>query len=39
MYNPGQKVVNKFTKLSEINFCMKCFTAAFLKVFNGNVKI
>ena len=38
-YNPGQRVVNKFTKLSKLDFCMECFTADFLRVFNKNVKI
>ena len=28
-YNPGQNVVNKFTKLSKIDFCMECFTPGF----------
>ena len=29
-----KKVVNKFTKLSKIGFCMECFTAGFLCVFH-----
>ena len=32
-YNPGQKVLNKFTKL-----CMVCLTIDFLLVFNKSVK-
>ena len=28
-HNHGQRVVNKFTKLSKIGFCMECFTAEF----------
>ena len=35
----GQKVAYKFTKLSEIGFCMECFGADFSRVFNENVKI
>ena len=35
----GPKVVNKFTKLGKIGFCMECFTAVFFRIFNGNVKI
>ena len=38
-YNPGQKVVNKFTKLRKIGFCVEFFTADFLQVFNENLKI
>ena len=38
MYSPGQKVVNKFTKLSQIGFCMESFTAGFLRVFHKSVK-
>ena len=38
-HNPGQRVVNKFTKLSKIDFCIECFRADFLRVFNENVKI
>ena len=33
MYNLGQKVVGKFTKLSKIGFSMKCFTAVILLLF------
>ena len=32
-YNLGQKVGDKFTKLSEIGFSMICFTADFLQIF------
>ena len=39
MYNLGQKVVNKFTELGKIDFCMECFTVDTLRVFNENVKI
>ena len=38
-YNPGQKFVNKFTKLRKIGFCVEFLTADFLQVFNENVKI
>ena len=38
-HNPGQRVVNKFTKLRKIGFSMECFTADFLRVFNENMKI
>ena len=31
--NLGQKVGDKFTKLSKIGFSMKCFTADFLEFF------
>ena len=34
-----KKVVNKFTKLSKIGFCMECFTAGFLCVFHKDVNI
>ena len=36
--NAGQKVVNKFLKLGKKGFCIECFTAEFLRVFNKNVK-
>ena len=39
MYNPGQGVVNKFTKLSKIGFCVECFTASFLRVFNKDLAL
>ena len=32
-YNLGQRVGDKFTKLSKIGFSMKCFTADFLEFF------
>ena len=32
-YNLGQKVGDKFTKLSKIRFSMECFTADFLQFF------
>ena len=32
-YNLGQKVGDKFTKLSKIGFSMECFTADFLPFF------
>ena len=32
-YNLGQKVGEKFTKLSKTSFSMKCFAAAFLHFF------
>ena len=38
-YNPGQKIANKFTKLSKIGFCMEFFTAERLHVFNEYVKV
>ena len=33
MYNLGQKVGDKFTKLSKISFSTECFTADFLQFF------
>ena len=33
-YNLGQKVGDKFIKLSKIGFSMECFTADFLQFFN-----
>ena len=33
MYNLGQKVEDKFTKLSKIGFSTECFTADFLQFF------
>ena len=33
-YNLGQKVGDKFTKLSKIGFSVECFTADFLQFFN-----
>ena len=38
-YNPGQKIANKFTKLSKIGFCMEFFTAEFLHALNKYVKV
>ena len=32
-YNVGQKVGDKFTKLSKIDFSMECFTVDFLQFF------
>ena len=32
-YNRGQKIGDKFTKLSKIGFSMECFTADFLQFF------
>ena len=37
-YNLGQKVVDKLTKLSKIDFSMECFTADFLQDFTKIVK-
>ena len=37
--NPGQKLVNNFTKLSEIDFYIEYFTAGFLRLINKNVKV
>ena len=39
MYNLGQKVGDKFAKLSKIGFSMECFTAAFLRFLLKNLKI
>ena len=39
LYNLGQEVVDKFTKLSKTVFSMECFTADFLRFFPENVKI
>ena len=39
IYNLGQKVGDKLTKLSEIGFSMEWFTADFLQFFTKNVKI
>ena len=39
LYNLGQKVGDKFTKLSKIGFFMECFTADFLQFLSKNVKI
>ena len=33
MYNLGQKVGDKFPKLSKIGFSMECFIADFLQIF------
>ena len=33
IYNLGQRVGDKFTKLSKIGFSMECFTANFLQFF------
>ena len=38
-YNLGQRVRDKFTKLSKISFSMECFTADFLQLLPKNVKI
>ena len=37
-YNLGQNMVDKFTKLSKINFSMGCFTADILQFPNTTVK-
>ena len=34
VYNYGQKVGDKFTKLNKTGFSMECFTADFLQFFN-----
>ena len=34
MYNLGQKIGDKFTKLSKIGFSMECITAEFLQFFS-----
>ena len=34
----GQKIVDQFTKLTEIDFSMKCFTADFWRVSSTNIK-
>ena len=38
-FNLGQKVKDKFTKLSKRGCSMECFTAGFLRVLPKNVKI
>ena len=38
-HNLGQKVGDKFTKLSKIGFSMECFTDDFLRLLSKNVKI
>ena len=35
-FSLGQKVGDKFTKLSKIGFSMECFTADFLQLFTKN---
>ena len=35
MYNLGKKAVDKFTKLSKIDFYMEFATADFLRLFTG----
>ena len=37
-YSYGQKVVDKFTKLSKIGFSMECFAAEFLWLASENFK-
>ena len=37
-YNYGQKVVDKFTKLSKIGFSVECFAAEFLWLASRNFK-
>ena len=37
-YNLGQKIVDKFTKLSKICFSMECLTADFSRFSYANVK-
>ena len=39
MYNHGQNVVDKFTKLSKIGFFVERFTAHFSKFSSKTVKI
>ena len=34
-HNLGQRVVDKFTKLSQISISVECFTAVFLQFFTG----
>ena len=36
MYNLGQRVGDKLTKLSKVGFSMECFTADFLRFFTKN---
>ena len=38
-YNLGQKIVDKFTKLSKISFLIEWYTADFSRIFSTNVKI
>ena len=35
--NLGERIVDKFTKLSKIGFSMECFTADFLRVINPHM--
>ena len=37
--NPGQNMLDKFTKLSKIRFSLECFTADFLQVSSTTIKI
>ena len=37
-YSYGKKVVDKFTKLSKIDFSVECFEADFLRLTSENVK-
>ena len=37
-YNPEQKIVDKFKKLSKADFSMDCLTIDFLRFFSKNVK-
>ena len=39
MYNLGQNVGDKFTKLGKKTFSMECFTADFLQFFNKKYQI
>ena len=38
-YNLRQKIVDKFTKLSDIGFPLECFSTGFLRFFSTKVKI
>ena len=38
-YNLRQKIVGKFTKLSDIGFPLECFSTGFLRFSSTNVKI
>ena len=38
-YNLGQKIVDKFTKLSKTDFSVECFIGDFLRFFAINVKV
>ena len=39
IYNPGQNIVDKSTKLSKIGFSMKWFTVDFSQFYNTTVEI